>query len=155
MQNYEPLLRQLAEQFGGDFGPASAEDLAALEPFHLPQSVLEYFQQFEPIDYPGGAATLHNIKHLLKENSGCAIPGAYIVKHGFFVFATTGCGDCYCFDCRKSHTGSVPIVLFDHELISERTPAERILQLATPVASDLAHFLHKLVNERLNETPLH
>ena len=155
MQEYEPLLRRLAKDYGGSFGPASADDLAALEPYHLPKSVLDYFRHFEPSGYPGGSATLHNIKHLLTENSGCAIPGAYTVKQGFFVFATTGCGDCYCFDCRKASTGSVPIVLFDHELISERTRAERILQLATPVASDLTDFFNKLVNEQLNETPFH
>jgi hypothetical protein len=155
MRDYEQLLQRLAEENGGSFRPAASEDLAALEPFHLPHSVLEYFRQFEPVDYPGGAAaTLHNIKHLLKENSGSAIPGGYTVKHGFFVFATTGCGDCYCFDCRRLDEGDVPIVLFPHELISERTPVERILQLAKPVASDLYDFLHRLLNEELDEMPL-
>jgi hypothetical protein len=151
MQNYEPLLRQIEEQTGDSFHPASLEDLAALAPFHLPNSVLDYFRRSEPQQGVHGQVSLWPIKELLKENTGCAIPGAYAVKHGYFVFATTGCGDCYCFDVRRGDEADVPIVLISHEAVCDRTPAADFLWLAKPVASNLYEFLEQFLREEVDE----
>jgi hypothetical protein len=152
MRNYDEILKQIEEQTGGAFGPAAPEDMAALIPFRLPKSVLDYLRNSEP-HHPGvhGQVSLWPIKRLLQENSGCAIPGAYAVKHGYFVFATTGCGDCYCFDVRRGDAAHVPVVLISHEAVSDRTPAADFLWLAKPVARNLYEFFEQLLREEVDE----
>jgi hypothetical protein len=84
-----------------------------------------------------------SIKDILKENSGCAIPGSYTSKYGYFVFGTSGCGDGYCFDIRRGDEVEVPIVLISHEVVGERTTAEELAQYVKPIARNLYEFLEQ------------
>ncbi len=150
MNQYANLIAAIAEQTGGEFRPASAEDLASLRELGLPQSVLDFFAKYEPTDCIEGAERLWPIEEILNENSKL-VPGCNIVQHGYVVFSTTGCGDTYCFDLNKlSSEGDPRIVFMSHEEDYESMTPESIHAMACEVAPDLRGFLDLFVRDELD-----
>ena len=151
MANYSELIDTIAEQTGGEFRAASASDLAALGALGLPQTVLDFFAEFEPAECIEGAERLWPISEIVNENTGF-VPGCNISGHGYIVFSTTGCGDTFCFDLNQmSPAGEPRIVFMSHETDYESMTAAEIHDLAVLVASNLYDFLGLFAREELGE----
>ncbi|MBX7245600.1 MAG: SMI1/KNR4 family protein [Candidatus Sumerlaeaceae bacterium] len=150
LPDYAPVIEQIAAQTGVTFRAASPDDLAKLEALGVPESVLTFFREFEPSDCVQGQVRLWPIMQVMEENEKL-IPGVYASKHGYIVFATTDCGDTYCFDLTDPGVPEPPIVLLSHEVISEDTSVEDLARLAKPVAKDLHDFLQRFVRGEVDE----
>jgi hypothetical protein len=150
MPDYAPLIEQIAEQTGVVFRTASPVELAKLEALGVPESILAFYREFEPSDCAEGQVRLWPIEHVLEENEAY-VPGAYASKHGYIVFATTLCGDTFCFDLTQRGQAEPRIVLLSHEVINEDTTAAEISRLAKPVAQTLHEFLQQFVRGEIDE----
>ncbi len=116
----------------------------------MPQPILDFFGSYEPRECAEGQVRLWPIQHLVEENASL-IPGCYSSKYGFVVFATTFCGDAYCFDVRRGQQVEPSIALISHEAVSEETTAAEFTQLAKPVARSLQEFLEQFVRGEIDE----
>jgi hypothetical protein len=150
MPEYERLIRQIAERSGVVFRPASPFDLSKLEALGLPERVLEFYASFEPNECVEGQVRLWPIEHILEENKSLE-PGCYASKHGYFVFATTFCGDAYCFDNSLTDGSDPRIVLLSHEVVNDRSTAADLDRLAKPVARTLSQFLEQFIRGEIDE----
>lgn len=150
MPNYESLIETLSEQSGVAFRPASPFELSKLESLGLPESVIDFYALYEPAECVEGQVRLWPIEHILEENEALA-PGCYASRHGYIVFATTFCGDAYCFDIRRGTDFEPGIVLISHEVVGRDTTAAKLAQLAKPVARSLQHFLELFVHGEIDE----
>jgi hypothetical protein len=150
MPDYAPLIGQIAEQTEVEFRAASPLDLAKLEALGLPDSLLAFYREFEPSECAQGQVRLWPITNVLEENEAY-VPGAYVSKHGYIVFATTLSGDTYCFDLTQHGQAEPRIVLLSHEVIHEDTTAAEISRLAKPVAQTLHEFLQQFIRGEVDE----
>jgi hypothetical protein len=142
MSDYESIIKRIeAGSKTAKFRPASAEDLESLAPFHLPNSVLDFYRRFEPYPYVERDVILMSIQAMLEANTVYG-PGRYLSKHGYFAFAHND-GDCYCFDLRNSDGSDVPIVLVAVSVGDEQTTAEEFAERAKPIARNLSEFLEQ------------
>src|SRR4051812_27453612 len=116
MQNYALSAEQIAEQTGVAFRASSPIELAKLEALGVPESILAFYREFEPSECAEGQVRLWPIQNVLEENEAY-VPGAYVSKHGYIVFATTLCGDAFCFDLRQRGQVEPRVVLLSHEEI--------------------------------------
>jgi len=73
------------------------------------------------------------------------------------VFATTDCGDAFCFDTRAASNSTAPIVLIAHDLEpdNDEIAHEALAKLAKPVAPTFESFLEAFVTETLDTRPLY
>ena len=150
MADYAPLIEQIAEQTLVKFRPASPVDLAKLKALGVPDSILAFYGEFEPSKCAQGQVRLWPIQQVLEENEAY-VPGAYVSKHGYIVFATTLCGDTYCFDLTQLGQAEPRIVLLSHEVIHEDTMEAEISRLAKPVAQTLRQFLDQFIRGEVDE----
>jgi len=123
--------------------------MTQLQALNVPEDALSSFLEAEPAHH----AEIENVRLLpistVIEESTRYVPGAYIRPHGYVVFATTHCGDRYCFDLK----GAVPIVLVSHEMVGEDTTKVELRSLAKQVATDFESFLVAFVAGTLDTTP--
>lgn len=150
MPDYAALIVQIAEQTGVGFRAASLKDLAGLEALGVPESILAFYSKFEPSGCAEGQVRLWPIAHILEENEDY-VPGCYASKHGYIVFATTFCGDTYCFDLTQPGQAEPRIVLLSHEIINEETTAAEFARLAKSIALSLHEFLQQFVRGEVDE----
>lgn len=151
MPTYEKLIDQISAQTGTTFRPASEGHLSALRALRLPNPVVDFFALHEPSDCAEGQVRLWPIAEIIKENCDL-VPGAYVAPLGYVVFATTFCGDTYCFDLNQINEQNEPrVVLISHEVVGEDITAEEARRLAKPVAKNLAEFLETFAREELDE----
>jgi len=149
MANYEQITEQISAKTGSTFRASSPFDLAKLETIGLPESVLTFYQDFEPAECVEGQVRLWPIEHILEENEALT-PGCYSSKYGYIVFATTFCGDTYCFDLAEGGTDP-RIVLISHEMIGKNSTPENFQRLAKPVARNLKEFLTQFLHDDIDE----
>lgn len=154
MSPYAAVLETISEECGVAFRAASSADLEKLRQLSLPESVVDFYAAHEPAEVVEGQVRLWPIAHILEENRGL-IPGVYMCPHGFVVFATTYCGDAYCFDVSKVRSTGPGIVLVSHDMISEATTPEEMAGLAKPVSGNLLQFLESFVRDELDEDCLY
>ena len=150
MTDYAPLIKQIAEQTGVEFRTSSPMELAKLDALGVPESILAFYREFEPSECAQGQVRRWPIKQVLEENEAYA-PGAYASKRGYVVFATTLCGDTYCFDITQHGQAEPRIVLLSHEIITEDTSAAEFARFAKPVARSLCEFLQQFVRGEVDE----
>jgi hypothetical protein len=143
--------RELTDAIGTKFRAASRRSLASLRSLRVPKPVVDFYASYEPSECAEGQVRLWPIADILRENQEL-VPGAYVSALGYVVFATTYCGDAYCFDISAVDSrGDPPIVLISHEVVSEDTTADDVSQLAKPVAKNLCDFLQKFTRGELDE----
>jgi hypothetical protein len=150
MPDYDSVVAQISDQTGIAFRPASPFDLAKLESLGLPESILSFYREFEPSEVVEQQVRLWPIEHILEENDAL-IPGCYSSRYGYIVFATTFCGDAYCFDTTHDPTAEPRIVLFSHEVVNERTTAAELARLAKPIAENLKQFLAQFSRNEVDQ----
>jgi hypothetical protein len=150
MPDYAPLIERIAKQTGVEFRTSSPMDLAKLEALGVPESILAFYREHEPSECAQGQVRLWPIEHVLEENESY-VPGAYASKYGYIVFATTFCGDAYCFDLTQHGQTEPRVVLLSHEVIHKDTTAAEISLLAKPVAQTLHEFLQQFIRGEVDE----
>jgi hypothetical protein len=151
MPDYSKLIADIEAHTGGRFRRAESAALDQLRAFKLPDSVVSFFRDYEPTECIEGQVCLHTIAEMLLRNREY-VPGADISPHGFFVFATTICGDAYCFDINATDENGEPgIVLVSHEVTFEGMPREQIKLLTKPIARNLAAFLEMFLSDSIDE----
>jgi hypothetical protein len=151
MPDYSKLIADIEAHTGGRFRRAESAALDQLRAFKLPDSVVSFFRDYEPTECIEGQVRLWPIAEMLRENRDY-VPGADVSPHGFVVFATTICGDTYCFDINATDENGEPgIVLVSHDDNFEGMPPEQIKTLAKPIARNLAAFLEMFLSDSLDE----
>lgn len=119
MASFKQQVEEIAKMTGISFRPASPESILALESLGFPQRAIEFYTNYEPEDCVEGQVRIWPIDHIITENTEFT-PGAHISRYGYFVFATTYCGDAYCLNSNKcDHEGNPQVVLVTHETVGE------------------------------------
>lgn len=151
MPDYSKLIADIEAHTGGRFRRAETEALDQLRSFNLPASVVSFFRDFEPTECIEGQVRLWPISEMLRENRDY-VPGADVSPHGYIVFATTICGDTYCFDLNViDENGEPRIVLISHDEDFEGMSSDQITGLAKPIAPNLAAFLEMYLFDKIDE----
>lgn len=150
MPDYLSLTKKITEQTGVSFRAASSSSLKKVESLGVPSEVLAFYRDFEPSECVEGQVRLWPIQHVLAENEDY-VPGCYASKHGYIVFASTFCGDAYCFDLTQHGPTEPSVVLLSHEVITKDTDASQFMRLAKPVARSLHEFLELFVRGEIDE----
>jgi hypothetical protein len=150
MPDYERIAEQLSEQMDATFRPAADLDIARLEALGLPESVLDFYRDFEPSEAVEGQVRLWPIERILEENE-TLLPGCYVSRLGFVVFASTFTEDAYCFNITQDAPADPPIVLISQDAIGEETTSRHLFRLAKPVARNLEHFLEQFLRSEIDE----
>jgi putative NIF3 family GTP cyclohydrolase 1 type 2 len=141
MDKYEPVIRRIAQQTGTPFRPASDAAINQLRDLKFPESIVAFYARHEPADCAEGVVRIWPISHLVMENTQ-AVPGIGVAPCGYRVFASTLCGDAYCFNLnRSSEEGEREVVLIPHEVIGEDSSADEVHRVAKRIARDLLEFL--------------
>lgn len=149
------LMEKLQNRSAQQMQPASLEDLKCAKEAQFPDELLDFYREYEPVDYVELKQRIWSIQNALEENMD-AVPGCALFPHGFVVFASTLCGDAYCIDTNVENSeGKHPIVLFSHEMIEEETSLIEIQSLRVEVAKSLDDFLLKFFDETLIEEPFY
>ena len=144
MPNYGLVVAQISEQTGVSIRPASLFELTKLKDLGLPESILNFYREFEPSEAVERQVCLWPIERILEENEAL-IPGCYSSPLGYIVFATTFCGDAYCFDITRGQSAEPRIMLFSHEMVDEHTTAEELARLGKQVSRDFEDFFPNLL----------
>jgi hypothetical protein len=151
MADYERIAEQLSEQFDATFRPASPLDLAKLEDLGLPESVIDFYRDFEPCQAIEGQVRLWPIERIVEEND-TLLPGCYTSRLGFVVFASTLSGDAYCFNTtREAPKDQPPIVLISQDVVGEETKEGHLFRVAKPIARNLEEFLEMFLQGEIDE----
>lgn len=151
MDKYESLVTEIAGQTGTDFGPASPEGLAKLRELNFPEAAIRFYAKHAPSDCAEGQVRLWPIDDIVVENTG-GVPGICVHPYGYTVFASTMCGDAYCFNANKiGAEGEPEIILVSHEAVGEDSTADEVNRVVKPVARSLAAFLEQFVKGELDE----
>ncbi|MBE7490334.1 MAG: SMI1/KNR4 family protein [Planctomycetes bacterium] len=140
MPDYKPLIDQIAQKSGVSFRKAGRKDLKKLAKLRLPESVAEFYREYEPTEPTEDPVRIWPLEALFQENEE-GIPGICTSRHGYVVFASNHNGDAYCFDLTSGQSGDPPIVLISHDEVDEDSPAEQVARAAVPVADNLGDFL--------------
>lgn len=146
------LAKKFAETNQGSFKKASKEELDSLKNLKLPEGVIEFYRDHSPAGTIYGFVNLLPVSEIVEEQLGNAGPGRDVFPHGFVVFASMD-GDVFCFD---TASGPEPqIVLFGHEEPLDEYPDRESLlhEKGKVVASSLAEFLSKCIDETLDREP--
>jgi len=149
------LLNKITEKDGITFNPSKEKDLELLKKFNLPESITDFYKEFEPkmpddIDVCMDIhIRLHPIKSIEAECEELE-PSCYLKNYGYIAFAATEFGNPFFFDLNKMTDGNPRIVSADHELsymdeISESDAHKNVVH----VADKLEEFLIKIVNQEL------
>jgi len=132
--------------------------MQSLQALGVPEDALQFYRQATPARIAEiGKVRLWNVGDLEVENRD-AVPGYYALPCGYVVFATTDCGDSYCFDIRSSgYPKSAPIVLIAHDLEPENDEMKRedLEKLAKPIAESFEKFLEGFVASALDRDPIY
>lgn len=145
-----PALNTISEQHGVIFRAASTADLDSLATLGFPPVVIDFYARHEPEKPVEGAVILWPLNRVIAENTNLN-PGAITAPLGYYVFATTYCGDAYCFDANTTDAAGHPrIVLISHEVLSEEASKEEVSMMAKRVADNLEDFLNQFVHDDID-----
>jgi hypothetical protein len=123
----------------------------------MPPDAIEFYRVAMPISMAEiEKVRLWTFSDIVLENDD-AVPGIYVLPCGYTVFASTDCGDAYCFDTLSKSDKIVPIVLIAHDLEpeDEKMAREDLSKLAKPIAESLDKFLEGFVAGTLDRKPLY
>ena len=152
------LLDQIREKSKIAFRPADHDVLQKVASLGLPRDALSFYADSAPSRTAQIAdVRLCPLTDIWSENTDY-VPGYYARLCGYVVFATTICGDAYCFDTHvAAFPSTAPIVLIAHDLEPEDDVMKRedLTKLAKPIAPLFHEFLQAFVSETLDTKPLY
>jgi len=140
---------------------ASEEDLEQARQFGFPTVLLDLYRVAAPDaaegrielwkNRPASGQRVWSVQNAITENRDY-VPGTYLFRLGYVVFASNMFGDAYCIDTvHVSGSGDMPVVLFPHDVIEEGASLEDVEPYRLPVAADLEDFLQQFVGRTLVE----
>ena len=151
------ILDQIKQKAGIEFRAATPAELERLRSLGMPLDAIEFYR----VAMPTRMAEIERVRlwsfsDIILENND-AVPGIYAQPCGYTVFASTDCGDAYCFDTHWTSGKNVPIVLIAHDLEpeGEKMALEDLSKLAEPIAESLDKFLEGFVAGALDRKPLY
>lgn len=147
------LVASFAEKFGVLFRPASPTEVAAAESAGVPESLLEFYREFEPNESGQGEVRFFPLERVLAEQTDF-VPGCHLSRHGYFAIAGTNHGDVYFVRPAASRDyRRMPVFLFSHEIDFARISAPQVEEFATVVAAGIPDFLALAVAGQLKTDP--
>ncbi len=152
------LLDQIRQLSRTEFRPATRGEMQSLQALGMPEDALSFYRDAVPTRMAEIAKVrLWKVGELDIENRD-AVPGCYALPCGYVVFASTDCGDSYCFDIRSTrYPKSAPIVLIAHDLEPENDEMKRdeLKKLAKPIAESFWKFLESFAAGTLDRVPVY
>jgi hypothetical protein len=152
------ILDQIRQKTRAEFRAATHREMQRLQALGMPEDALNFYRDAVPIRMAEiGKVRLWSVGDLEVENRD-AVPGCYALPCGYVVFASTDCGDSYCFDIRSMrYPKSAPIVLIAHDLEPENDEMKReeLEKLAKPIAESFGKFLERFAASTLDRDPVY
>lgn len=149
MDRYQSVIAEISIQTGVIFRGSGYFELRKLKSLGLPKAIIAFFRKYQPTQCVEGQVRLWPIAEIVAENREF-VPGYYVSKLGYVVFATSLYGDVYCFDLTTKSTDEPPVVLISHDEIYEETSTSEVAALAKPIAKDLLSFLQAFVRQEVD-----
>ncbi|MCR5609127.1 MAG: hypothetical protein K6G26_08705 [Lachnospiraceae bacterium] len=77
--------------------------------------IIDFYSKYEPDEIPllESYVNLLGIDWIIMENTELS-PGAFLSKHGFYVFATTVGGNALCINTNEANDGDASVYIADH-----------------------------------------
>jgi hypothetical protein len=147
---YGRIVRLIAKALDVDpgdlFGPAEEADLESLEQLGLPDTVLEFYREYTPIEpVQFEEVRLWDTPHILEENQNYH-PGSEVHELGYVAVAGNGRGDMYCVDLGEWHSEDTPrVVMVPHDVELGARDRALVERQALPVAESFDDFLLGLI----------
>ena len=143
----EDLIRNISTKFEVEFSRADSEEISALRELGFTEKLLEFYTENMPQEAIEGEVILHDCQGILDEAEGGS-PGIEMSQHGIFVFASTHCGDAFCFDTNNCDSNGNPrIVYTSHCVLDEECSKEEALAEVIPFTSSLQEFLTRFAED--------
>jgi len=143
---YSRAAKRIAQEVGSPpddvFSPGEETDLESLAQLGMPDSVVEFYRDFAPIE----TIELHDVRlwdlaHLLEENHHYS-PGAEIHELGYVVIAGNRAGDVYCLDIGEFGDEDPPtIVHVPHRVDIGSRDRAQVDKQTKPIADSFDEFL--------------
>jgi len=143
---YSRAAKRIAQEVGSPpddvFSPAEETDLESLSQLGMPESVVEFYRDFAPIE----TIELHEVRlwdlaHLLEENHHYS-PGAEVHELGYVVIAGNRAGDVYCLDIGEFGDEDPPrIVHLPHRVDIVSRDRAQVDKQTKPIADSFDEFL--------------
>lgn len=127
-----------------EFKTASAEAVSYLKETGMPEAVVHFFQQAEPVDgIDLDGSRLWPVSELKIENED-AVPGYIIYPLGYRIIGSTVYGDVYCINLNSIDPHGQPeVYLASHDEIYEDMSTEEIKAGVVKIAATFREFLQK------------
>jgi hypothetical protein len=143
---YMRAVKRIAQEVGSPaddvFSPAEETDLESLGQLGMPDSVIDFYRDFAPIE----TIELHELRlwdvaHLLEENHHYS-PGAEVHELGYVVIAGNRAGDVYCLDLGEWGDVDPPsVVHLPHRVQVDSRDRAEVDKQTSPVADSFDEFL--------------
>jgi hypothetical protein len=145
--DYTSIVQQInVDQSRNCFKKPEQAEFDYLRSLNLPNEVLEFYSEYNPIDsIELNAIRLLPISEIIEENTNYT-PGYLLTPLGFCVVASTIEGDVYCI---KNEVTTYKIVLASHDEIYEGQETEEILSGTKEVSKSLTDFLNSFIEGKL------
>lgn len=143
---YERIAKRLARACGCEvtdiFGPTEESDLEALTELGLPESVVDFYREFSPMEtLEVEDARLWSVPQILEENRDFP-PGADIHDLGFIVVGGHRDGTVFCVDLGADGTNDPPpIVAFSGVVRTGGKDRDLVESQSRPAADTFDEFL--------------
>ena len=143
---------------GKFLGPADEAAIAKLEGLGLPESVLAFYRNYSPLEtikiyHPEEDIYFYPAFKIPSESSRF-LAACEISPEGFIVFATSICGDAYCFDLNADALDP-PVRLIGHEIMYEGSSVDDIREMSVSAADNFHQFFVNLFSGNLVTDPYH
>lgn len=124
------------------------DELEALKNYKVPQSVLEFYAQYEPKGIPTTEAGIYllDLENIKDENSSDA-GGGVLLKYGVITIATTIGGDLVCIDLNNMKNNEPKVVIIEHWECCDVDCVESyedVCEIEHLVSESFSEFLWKL-----------
>jgi hypothetical protein len=153
---YDDIAARLAKacecEIDDILGPAEETDLETLAALGVPDSVVDFYREYAPLDTIDiGDYRMWTIPHMLDENRNYP-PGAEVHELGYVVIAGNRRGDVFCLDLGESGEEDAPaVVKLLHGLGTESHDRAKIEAQAHPIADTFDDFLDLFAKEEIPE----
>ena len=124
------------------FAPAEETDLESLQQLGLPESVLEFYRRYSPVEaIEFEEVRVWDAAHVLEENHNYH-PGSEVHELGYVVVAGNRRGDMYCLDLGEWHSEDAPrVVLVPRDVDLGARDRALVERQTLPVAESFDDFL--------------
>jgi len=142
-----------SEKFGVLFRPASPTEVATAAAAGIPESLLEFYREFEPNETGKEKTRFFPLDRVVAELTDF-VPACHLSRYGYFAIAGTNHGDVYVVrpvdnqDYRK-----MPVYLFGHEVNFSRISKAQVEEFCTIAATGIPDFLSKAATGKLETNP--